>query len=283
MHLRDIFEAVDGITPSAASASPEADGRRAADEALVIVLTADGFAGPRWEKFNRDLMDYGWRVLNGWIATGKIFHECSRQGRGLEVRAGALRALSDPDVRYELAADTIIKTVPKFRDRIADGRWQASRSRLTTYFIGAAILEFPNVYRRWESSLKVSSAEELWGLAGDFEGVSTERGPAATAADRDEVRRIVGTLPGDLQQIVELKADGYTTAEVAGLLGVTEKAVERRLYRLRRLLRLRRQSVANGRFGRQHSQGDLRWGVSDVRAEVSMATDQRASDAHVSC
>ena len=61
-------------------------------------------------------------------------------------------------------------------------------------------------------------------------------------ADRQELQRAMGaiaSLPARLKDVLVLRAiEGLSQAEVAQLLGITEKAVETRLYRARRKLAL---------------------------------------------
>ncbi|MFD0444232.1 RNA polymerase sigma factor [Streptomyces indonesiensis] len=227
--------AEDTKVSSAASTTPETVNMAMADVALVEALAADGFTGPRWDQFIGHLMEYGWRVLRTWISNGTIFRECARQGRRLTVTPAAMEVLqSDADLRFELAIDTILAAMPKFRNRLADGFWQPTRSQLKTYFIGALILEFPNIYRGWEARRFGASVEEPLDLSGLFDVESPQRGPAAIAEDRDEVQRVVGTLPTNVRKIIAMRAAGYTTSDIAGHLSMTTKAVETRLSRARR-------------------------------------------------
>ena len=67
-----------------------------------------------------------------------------------------------------------------------------------------------------------------------------KRRPEAEAGDRAELARVaqaMSNLPHKLHQVLVLRAvEGLTQAEAAEALGVTEKAVETRLYRARQQL-----------------------------------------------
>ena len=54
--------------------------------------------------------------------------------------------------RLQLALDTTVDALTFFRDRVLrEGRWSFDGgATLTTYFIGACILTFPNVFRLWQ-------------------------------------------------------------------------------------------------------------------------------------
>ncbi len=69
-------------------------------------------------------------------------------------------------------------------------------------------------------------------------GVAEEEpGAERQAADRQELERtlaMIATLPARLKEVLVLRAiEGLSQAETAALLGVSEKAVETRLYRAR--------------------------------------------------
>jgi hypothetical protein len=59
--------------------------------------------------------------------------------------------------------------LPKFRERLADGRRQSTRSRLSTYFVGALVLDFPNIYRSGLARWSRSAAEAPLDLLGAFD------------------------------------------------------------------------------------------------------------------
>ncbi|MFE0332162.1 hypothetical protein ACFW08_36235, partial [Streptomyces sp. NPDC058960] len=68
--------------------------------------------------------------------------------------------------------------------------WQSTRSRLSTYFVGALVLDFPNTYRSWLARWSRSAAEEPLDLLGAFDIESPQRGPESTVEARDEVVRL---------------------------------------------------------------------------------------------
>ena len=75
-----------------------------------------------------------------------------------------------------------------------------------------------------------------------FDLSSDTPSPEVVAGDRAELARVAGAmtnLPQKLRQVLVLRAvEGLTQAEAADALGVTEKAVETRLYRARQQLAL---------------------------------------------
>lgn len=65
--------------------------------------------------------------------------------------------------------------------------------------------------------------------------------PDVSLSDREELRRVssaIGKLPSKLKEVLVLRTvDGLSQSEAAEVLGVSEKAVETRLYRARAKLR----------------------------------------------
>ncbi|KMS80353.1 hypothetical protein ACH49_08380 [Streptomyces leeuwenhoekii] len=205
---------------------------REAESAILDILARDEFQGPRWERTTSSLAEYGWLTLVKWLGTGQIFDRCLAIGRRLpHNEAARIVLLHDWDTRFELASDTVLAALPKFRERLASGQWDPEQASLTTYFVGALILEFPNIYRRWERGRVLAEKEAPLDVM--FDAPSAERGPAAHAAAHDEIQRILWTMPPDIRKIVQLRADGYTLAEAAKILGTTTKAIEHRMARWR--------------------------------------------------
>lgn len=146
------------------------------------------------------------------------------RGRVLAVTPAAVEVLrSDPDLRFELAIDTVLVALPEFRARLADGRWQSICSRLSTYFVGALVLDFPNIYRSWLARWSRSAAEEHLDLLGAFDIESPQRSPESTVEARDEVVRLIGTLPTNVRKGVALMGFGYTISEAAQLVGISAR------------------------------------------------------------
>jgi RNA polymerase sigma factor (sigma-70 family) len=61
-------------------------------------------------------------------------------------------------------------------------------------------------------------------------------GPEDEAVARDEFARLLTVLPEDLQQILALRLEGYTNAEIATRLGRVERTIELKMRALRALL-----------------------------------------------
>lgn len=152
----------------------------------------------------------------------------------------------DRDLREELCAETVAKALNTFREQALSGAgWQPDGgANLTTFFVGACVQAFNNEFRRW------SRHERRWGhsrstdpidmleygdqLAEVFRGPHVFADPARAAADDDHLRRVLAELTDTEQAIVVLSDAGYSQEAIGEMLRITERAVEGRLYRLRR-------------------------------------------------
>ena len=61
-------------------------------------------------------------------------------------------------------------------------------------------------------------------------------GPAEEVEAREEFERLLGILPQKLQEVLLLRLEGHTNADIARLLGRTERTVELKLRAIRELL-----------------------------------------------
>jgi hypothetical protein len=214
--------------------------RRLEDQAQVNALWAGGFTGPAYELLEGELAAYGYPVILAWIRRGTIWGHCARRGRKVGSTDAEREVLErDFDVRLQLALDTVVETLPFFRDRVLrEGRWSFDGgATLRTYFIGACILTFPNVFRSWQR------AEHKWkrslgaGMLASPEGRTLAdlpgSDPAVVTAGRSAVISELRSMPYGTRDAAALVIDGVSFAETAIILDVTERAVEGRLYRYR--------------------------------------------------
>lgn len=126
-----------------------------------------------------------------------------------EAFVSAHRALGDYDQERPIRAWLSRIAINKARD------WQRRRT-----------------VRRWISAiLPIDQATEV---AEEAPSIETQ------AADRQEMRRVsdaIAALPGNLREVLVLRTiEELSQKETAQMLGISEKAVETRLYRARRKL-----------------------------------------------
>ena len=192
-----------------------------------------GYAGPEWERFRTALAEYGIAVLRTWIISGRIFVECRRKGFG----AIAQRKRAANDEALGLAGETVAVSLVFFRDEVLiPGRWDMTKgASLNTFFIGACIRHFPNVYRRLDGC-------EIVGFLARERDENEEDGVLAIGDPipfnrpdrRYELKDAVNSIDDTIVREVLLdEAVGYTQAETAARLGKTLWTVEGRMRRYR--------------------------------------------------
>lgn len=208
----------------------ESQKRLRADAELLLELQLTGYCGQLWERFRDRLARYGFTIIKSWCLSGKIAQQCHRIGFG---------ALAPPPRRIEfddaaeLALETVARALNFFENGVlrSNGWNPAKGATLRTYFIGACTHCFKNEYNRWCAENRGFHDEELLDCP-DVAFPGTEPRPEA----RVYLQRLIERVPKDARQMLTLSALGYTHEEIAIETGLTAKAIERRLYKLRREL-----------------------------------------------
>ncbi|MEJ3742792.1 ECF-type sigma factor [Actinomycetes bacterium KLBMP 9797] len=207
--------------------------RYAGDAALYKRLAHAGHQGPEYELFLLELARYGLAVITAWLRSGVIFAKAASLGRparrplGLaELAEDDHTAIADLAVTYGLRL--FIKTTFKEAQWRPDGG-----ASLKTFFIGACLLTFSNALKAWrpDRTLQEVPTEHvevpLNGHAVDpCDTVITRLSAVESLNDiQDEINR----------KIVLAKSQGLTHKEIADKIGggLTERAVEMRLSRIR--------------------------------------------------
>lgn len=203
----------------------------AADQDLIRRAQLERFAGPAWAKLARGLVEYGYPVMGAWIWTGRVFRHCR------EKRISVGKAPDGgfaPGTAEELAVDTVGIGLTMFeKEVLRTGLWDPTRgASLTSFFMGQCLLRFPTIYRDWVRAVGKERA-----LAAALGAVRTEAEPQDPAVlfDRGATEaELLDQFSDPLtRDIVRLKLQGWSQAEICEALDVTEGTVEGRLYRLR--------------------------------------------------
>jgi DNA-directed RNA polymerase specialized sigma24 family protein len=217
--------------------------RSAADRKILEILARENFEGERFVKLYNKLASrltgYAYPILMKWLSTGQVFRECERYRRPVNKLAAASRWTTDE--RHEIVAETIIEAVDFFRDYgLRQGKWDWRRgASLKVYFVGSCVCSFPRIYQKWWKQKSVTQSvllatrdcqelqpDDLLDIIAD-----PQPDPCAIAVVRDEAYRAMEKITDpQLRQMVWLRATGYTQAEAAQEVGLTDKAAERRLH-----------------------------------------------------
>jgi DNA-directed RNA polymerase specialized sigma24 family protein len=146
------------------------------------------------------------------------------------------------DDRYQVATETVIAGMELFRERgLVQGQWNPQGgASLTTYAVGASVRSFRPAYLAWFRSEQTGQAELDTGPRGVGDepqrDIPDQRAtdPYYAAATNDELARILPHITDpQVREGLGWRALGYTQAEAAGRIGLTEKALERRISRAR--------------------------------------------------
>ncbi|MFG3370368.1 hypothetical protein ACGF0K_36130 [Streptomyces sp. NPDC048156] len=216
------------------------DARLKADQRLVDILRSDGFTGPRYDKASAGWWSYGWRIMVKWSRTGEIFARTRKAGR--PVPPSVITTSWSKDDRYQVATDTMIGGMELFRERgLVQGGWAPEGgASLTTYVVGAAVRSFRPAYLAWFRDQQTGHIElNAQSGAHDDESqrdIPDQRAvdPYYAAATADELARLLPhIIDPQVREGLGWRALGYTEAEAAERVGLTQKALERRLSRTR--------------------------------------------------
>ena len=219
--------------------APAQAARLEADQRLVDILRGDGFEGPRYEKAAAGWWSYGWRTMVKWTGTGEVFRRSRLAGR--PVAKDMITTAWSQDDRHQVATESVIGGMELFRERgLIQGGWNPhGGASLTTYVVGAATLAFRPAYIAWFRGRQMGQAELDTGPGADDEpqrDIPDQRAtdPYYAAAVHDELARILPHITDpQVREALGWRAMGYSQAEAAERVGLTEKALERRTSRTR--------------------------------------------------
>jgi DNA-directed RNA polymerase specialized sigma24 family protein len=216
--------------------------RRLADRALVDELKAARFTGPTFDVTVNELAAYGIATLMAWMRTGEIVRQCLARGRPL-ADAGRYTAQWSRDDRLEIAVETAARAVRYFVDEVLKpGRWNHRRgATLRTYFVGACLLQFPNIYELWVNEQKRWGVVELAEPGTEETREPGRGGEAWSDPTADEVIRrqqvdeiFAGITDPRTRKVAQMVMLGYEYADAGAEVGLSADAVGGRFHRLRR-------------------------------------------------
>ncbi|MCX4902460.1 hypothetical protein OG571_46855 (plasmid) [Streptomyces sp. NBC_01369] len=227
------------LTRSTGTQAADAAARIEADRRIVEILRRDDFSGPRYDKVAARWWNYGWRIIIKWSRTGEIFARARAAGRPVKPRM--ITSTWTQDDRVEVATDAMISGMELFRDRgLRQGGWNPEGgASLTTFVVGAAVRSYRPAYETWFIGKSRLAELDIQPQPYDEEeprDIPDQRAvdPYYVAATADDLARVLPHIPDtQLRKGLGLRALGYTQAEAAFQVGLTEKALERRLSRTR--------------------------------------------------
>lgn len=199
------------------------------DVDLVTSLALANYAGPLWDHFSNELAKYGYAVIKSWVATKLIFVRCKQKGFGLPVLD---RGFTQEEIEG-LANYTVAKALSYFRTKVLmKRRWDPTKgASLRTFFIGQCIYQFPNIYREWldelEGDLRHAFTDDMAEL--DFHAEQTAPVDRRVIASMVASQAMSEVKVPRVRKAMYMTADGHPQADIARVLGVSPKTVERML------------------------------------------------------
>jgi hypothetical protein len=258
--LQDTGDRVEQAEAALAPGEPRrehaAADRLLADQLVVEAILEEVLHGPRHQALEDMLIRYAVPVLRQLLKDGRIVSKATRLGRPPGCSETWLD-FTEAD-REEFARDMVADALPVFTKAVFEERlWTPDRrASLKTYFVNACILQFPRLFREW---LDQRRAVRPSGLELDPGGGDPALDPAITVALRDEVDRMLAKIADrQVREVLILRGAGYTAEDAARQVGLTPKAAEGRLARIRKGLKDQQASTEPPDNGRDTTQGG-RW------------------------
>ncbi|WP_066373885.1 hypothetical protein [Herbidospora mongoliensis] len=243
-HIRPTFDDL----PETRVGDHSDDRRRLlADDAHVIEqIAADDFTGHLYDALIIGLVEYGDAVISAWLYDSSIYARCASRGRGVTCENYHRELLfRERDERRQVALETVAEALHLFeQDALRGGRWNPDHgASLATYFVGACLLAFPNVFRRWRKEQPVPPQPALAAIGEDTLALLVDplADPARSVMARMHLKQVLRSLKPADQELVRMLLGDASQQEMAAKLDITVEAVQMRLNRLRHRLRLNEQ------------------------------------------
>lgn len=217
--------------------------RRQADLEIRDDLAQADFRGPSWDRYAWELARYGYAVVMAWLKTGEMFSQCKAKGCSL----GSPPLEWTIDDRAGLANETVALAMNSFKQQaLIAGKWTPNGgATLKTYFIGACVFAFPNLYRKWLTD-RVSLQHRTSFEYDAVDRSSPPQDPGEIAVTQLYIREGFNNIPDDrTKSAVLLQEMGYTYTEIGEILQISSRAVDG-------LIRRQHERGADKRGGGRH-------------------------------
>lgn len=182
----------------------------------------------------------GFKAVKKLLRTGEMAHACLEKGHPVTFKFDDRRLLTESkDLRDELTAEVLLYAVPLFFRQLQHWRPDGGAS-LTTYFVGACIRIFKAAYSSWSKS-----RERKWINSARLAEAPFDPSHAFTeqVAIEESIRQVFALAKPSQRPVLALLYSGYSQVEAAEKLGLSARAVEGRMYQLRKRVV---QAVNNG-------------------------------------
>lgn len=215
--------------------------RIAQDHSHIAELRAGGFKGPRYELFKTTLAMYGDPVMRAWIRRRQIWGLTAANCRAVKCSEAVRDHLTcDMDDRVEVALEVVANALKFFHEHaLLGGKWTPEGgANITTYFAGACVAVFPNVFRSWLREYNIDRG------CGVLDSVQLNQlldprigeGPEDRACNVALFEAALKAAKSDRLQhaLASLVITDARYAEIAIVEGTSEDAIKQEIYRFRR-------------------------------------------------
>ncbi|SEQ80606.1 DNA-directed RNA polymerase specialized sigma subunit, sigma24 family [Arthrobacter sp. OV608] len=173
----------------------------------------------------------GFKAVKKLLRTDEMAQACLANGRPVMFLHDDRRLLTESrDLRDELTVEVLLYTVPIFFAQLE--HWRPERgASLTTYFVGACIRMFKTAYSSW-----AKTRERKWIHSSRL--AEAPFGPSYTFTDQvaieETIRQVFALAKPNQRPVLALLYSGYSQVEAAKELGLSTRAIEGRMYQLRK-------------------------------------------------
>lgn len=211
---------------------------------LRDAMAAEGYSGPRFEKFRDDTLKHGLATAQLRIASSHVFTDLRRLPKPIDLNEPhwvCTRLRRDPAAAHDLAIDCTVNGWEKFlRDGLKGGRWDPRKgASMRTYCKTQILYCFPDAYRRWMRENRPPSMTIDWDSLPetDFPDVSVIDVAATAMLERLLLTQGARTLSADERAFLHYKLTGHTHKEIADLMDRSVRSVEYLHSKVKRALR----------------------------------------------
>jgi Sigma-70, region 4 len=207
---------------------------------LLEVVVDSGYTGHAWDELASRLVARALPDLEQSIRTGTIYHRCRRARLGIPQR----QELQRPPRAQDIAAGAVEDCLERFKVQVLPaGEWDPDRGTTLEDFFAVCCL--PHVANQWRWHLRQFPPHTIELEALDEPGVlalvvDPPSDPADVIELRDLLTRTLAPMSFDDRMSFVLKEQGWSSAEIAQMLGIDRNTFDARISRARKAARARR-------------------------------------------
>ncbi|MFH9800446.1 hypothetical protein [Streptomyces virginiae] len=209
-----------------------------ADRALYARLQQRDFTGWEMDLLREDLWLYGWKCLSAWTQDGTIIEKCGERdivvpSRWFEVETLRRRG----DLRDEVVHTSVERAVRIFTEQyLPAARWDPNKgATMRTYFLRTCMYAFRDAFKDWSYSYRRNLFSAAYPLVqADLYSLYGVGSYEDTTVFQETIQRIMENAGPEVRAICGcIWETKMTHKEIGDELGITSRAVEGHMRRLR--------------------------------------------------